>query len=99
MCQQKQYIGDDLRRCNCGGNHLAEFLECPARVKEFEGAQIRAVQVSYMEAQEIVGVSGAEEDMAVDAQQPVQIQNVVHVLKDTDTMIVKVDCGIYCTSD
>lgn len=58
LCQQKQYVGevgDDLQCCNWGGNHVAEFLECPARVEEFEVAQIRAIQqVSFTEAQEIV---------------------------------------------
>lgn len=60
-------------------------------VEEFEVAWIRAVQqVSYTGAQEIVeGASGAEETMAVDAWQPVEIQNVIHQLKDTDTLIVK----------
>lgn len=59
-------------------------------VEEFEVAWIRAVQqVSYTGAQEIVeGASGAEETMAVDAWQPVEIQNVIHQLKDTDTLIV-----------
>lgn len=91
--------GNDLRCCNCGGNHIAEFLECPAMVKEFEEAPIWVVQqVSYTEAQEIVGESRAEEAMAVDAQQPIEIQNVVHQLKDTDTLIMKlmkVFNGIY----
>lgn len=37
----------------------------------------------------VEGVSRAEEVMTVDAQQPVEIQNVVHQLKDTYTLIVK----------
>lgn len=48
-------------------------------MKEFEVAR----QVSHTEAQE----SGAEEARAVDAYQPVEIQNLVHQLKDTDTLI------------
>lgn len=92
----EQYVGegrDDLQCCNWGGNHFAEFPECPARVEEFEVAQIWAIQqVTYTEAQGIVewGI-GAEEDIAVDAQKPNEIQNVINQLKDTDTLIVKVD--------
>lgn len=46
-------------------------------------------------------MSGAEEAIAVDAPQPVEIQNVIHRLKDTDTLIVKkVDfCGVNCAND
>lgn len=52
----------------------------------------------------VEGVSRAEEVMTVDAQQPVEIQNVVHQLKDTYTLIVKkvdfvvfIAQGINCT--
>lgn len=37
----------------------------------------------------VEGASRSEEAMVVDAKQPVEIQNVVHRLKGTDTSIVK----------
>ena len=41
----------NVKRCNCGGDHISEFPECPVRVKEVEVSRIRAVQqISYVEA-------------------------------------------------
>lgn len=54
-------------------------------MKEVEIARIRAVQqVSYMEAVQMVGGSGNEEEMAVDAPQPAE--NVVHQLTDPEIL-------------
>lgn len=37
--------------CNCVGDHISEFPECPVRVKEVEVSRIRAVQqILYVEA-------------------------------------------------
>jgi hypothetical protein len=42
---------EDIRCCNCAGNHIPNSPECLVRVKEFKVARVRAVQqVSYMEA-------------------------------------------------
>lgn len=58
VCQQNQDVveeSDNVQCSNCGGNRIAEFLECPARVKEFEVARIRDVQqLSYRDVREIV---------------------------------------------
>lgn len=35
--------GQGAKCCNCGGEHEAQSLECPSRVKETEVAKIREV--------------------------------------------------------
>jgi hypothetical protein len=41
----------NVKCCNCGGDYISEFPECPVRVKEVEVSRIRAVQqISYVEA-------------------------------------------------
>lgn len=57
---------------------------CPVRVKEVE---VAVQWVSYVEAVEIVGGNGDEDDMVVDA--PQLAEKVVHQLKDPETLIVK----------
>ena len=60
---------DDVRCSNCGGNHVAKFLECPASLK-LQGTR-DVQQVSYREVWEVVeGANGAVEAMAVDDPQP-----------------------------
>ena len=60
---------DEACCCNCDGNHIPEFPECPVRMKEVAVPWIRAIQhVSYKEAVKIPeGVS--REDIVVDVPQ------------------------------
>jgi hypothetical protein len=59
---------DEVKCCNCRGEHASEFLECPFRVKETEVERVRGVQsVSYLEAERRVeGPNGGEETMVVE---------------------------------
>ena len=81
----------NVKCCHCGGDHISEFHECPIRGKEVEVSRIKAVQqISYVEVvKSVEGAKGhsSEEDMVVDAPQPVA--NVVRQSSDLDTLIVK----------
>ena len=81
----------NVKCCNCCGHHTSKFPECLVRVKEVEVSRNRAVQqISYVEAgNSIEGARGhsSEDDMAVDAQQPVA--NVILRSSDLDSLIVK----------
>jgi hypothetical protein len=82
---------DEGNCCNCGGEHVPEFLVCLVRVKETEVAR-----VSYLEAvRKLEGTSGGKEVMVVEPQRPV---NVSHQLRDSEMLHVKtVDFFIiYC---
>ena len=73
------YKGDEnVKRCNCGGNHEAPAFECPTRVKENEVAKVRAVQsISYAAAvKRVEGWNGApEESMVVERPSLTDISN------------------------
>lgn len=44
VCRREEYcMPDEVKRCNCEGEHAPEFLECPVRVKENEVARVRLV--------------------------------------------------------
>ena len=46
VCRQKELLlkSMNVKCCNCGGDYISEFPECPVRVKEVEVSRIRAVQ-------------------------------------------------------
>lgn len=76
---------DEVKCCNCKGDHAPEFLECPVRVKANEVARVRSVQhVSYLEA--VRRTSGMEETMEVEPPQPVKGS---HQLRDSEMLHVK----------
>ena len=49
VCRREEY--HEGKCCNCGGEHVPEFLGCLVRVSENEVARVRSVQrVTYLEA-------------------------------------------------
>ena len=87
VCRQTCFIEEfvNVKCCNCGGGHVPEFPECPV-----------AVQSPYVEVvKSVIGARGhsSEEDMVMDAPQPVV--NVVRQSSDLDTHIVKVDILVF----
>ena len=67
----------EAKCCNCGGEHVPEFLKCPVRVKETEVTRIRVVQhVSYPE-----GVRRVEEGSKVEETMVVGLETSVNVTR------------------
>ena len=74
VCRRNKYVvveeSDEAHCCNCDGNHVPKFLECPVRMKEVAVARIRAIQeVSHVEAVKLAERERGDK-MAVDAPQP-----------------------------
>lgn len=65
VCGMEEYhMPDEVKCCNCGGEHAPKILKCPVRVKKTAVARARCVQrVSYLEeVRRVEGTSGGEEN-------------------------------------
>jgi hypothetical protein len=75
FCRRNKYViveeSDEACCCNCDGNQVPEFPECPVRMREVAVARIKTIQqVSYVEAVKIAE-GGSRDEMVVDVPQSI----------------------------